>query len=158
MYFCCKFILLYLALIFTFCICKLLVNYAKHYFDYKRTFTLPFQSEICIFKKKDFDFFSDPCVYVNLEFKGGDLSVIPSLGYSACKEQCQKLKSCSFFSGRAHHMSSRIWNYESTFFSRNLTCFVFLRGVWDQNGKNKCVCVYPFIFYRFFRLLGHTTC
>ena len=21
-----------------------------------------------------------------------------------------------------------------------------------------CVCVYPFIFYRFFRLLGHTTC
>ena len=24
--------------------------------------------------------------------------MIPTLGYSACKEQCQKLKGCSFFS------------------------------------------------------------
>ena len=42
--------------------------------------------------------FSDPCVYINLEFKGGDLSVIPSLGFSACKAECQRLKGCSFFS------------------------------------------------------------
>ena len=41
--------------------------------------------------------FSDPCVYVNLEFKGGDLSVIPSLGFAACKRECQKLRGCSFF-------------------------------------------------------------
>ena len=136
MYFCCKFILLYLALIFDFCICKLLVNYAKHYFDYKRTFTLPFQSEICIFFKKTFwFFFSDPCVYVNLEFKGGDLSVIPSLGYSACKEQCQKLKSCSFFSGRAHHIISRILKLRICTFSRNFICFVFLRAIWIRMDK-----------------------
>ena len=62
--FCCKFILLYLALIFTFCICKLLVNYAKHYFDYKRTFTLPFQSEICIFFKKNISIFFQTLVYM----------------------------------------------------------------------------------------------
>ena len=42
-------------------------------------------------------FFADPCVYFNLEFKGGDLSVIPSLGFAACKLECQKLKDCAFF-------------------------------------------------------------
>ena len=40
---------------------------------------------------------ADPCVYNNLEFKGGDLSVIPSLGFEACKNACQKFKGCSFF-------------------------------------------------------------
>ena len=45
-----------------------------------------------------FSIFSDSCVYVNLEFKGGDLSVIPSLSVPGCKEQCEKLKGCTFFS------------------------------------------------------------
>ena len=36
-------------------------------------------------------------MYNNLEFKGGDLSVIPSLGFEACKNACQKFKGCSFF-------------------------------------------------------------
>ena len=27
------------------------------------------------------------------------------------------------------------WNYA---FSRNFICFVFLRGIWDLNGHNKC--------------------
>ena len=40
---------------------------------------------------------TDPCVYKDLEFKGGDLSVIPSLGFEACKSACQKFKGCSFF-------------------------------------------------------------
>ena len=51
-------------------------------------------------KKKSLIFFheiADPCVYNNLEFKGGDLSVIPSLGFEACKSACQKFKGCSFF-------------------------------------------------------------
>jgi len=39
----------------------------------------------------------NPCVYINLEFKGGDLSVIPSLGFAGCKLECQKLKDCAFF-------------------------------------------------------------
>ena len=51
-------------------------------------------------QKKIINFFheiADPCVYNNLEFKGGDLSVIPSLGFEACKSACQKFKGCSFF-------------------------------------------------------------
>ena len=44
-----------------------------------------------------FSLIADPCVYNNLEFKGGDLSVIPSLGFEACKNACQKFKGCSFF-------------------------------------------------------------
>lgn len=39
----------------------------------------------------------NPCKYKNLEFRGGDLSVIPSLGFESCKEQCEKLQGCAFF-------------------------------------------------------------
>ena len=49
------------------------------------------------FQAYNYTFFADPCVYFNLEFKGGDLSVIPSLGFAACKLECQKLKDCAFF-------------------------------------------------------------
>ena len=52
---------------------------------------------IFIFRPIIIPFFADPCVYFNLEFKGGDLSVIPSLGFAACKLECQKLKDCAFF-------------------------------------------------------------
>ena len=45
-----------------------------------------------------FKLFLGSCIYVNLEFKGGDLSVIPSLNVAACKRQCEKLKGCTFFS------------------------------------------------------------
>ena len=115
---------------------------AKHRFTYEQNldfyFTLTLLISICFFL-----FFPDPCVYVNLEFKGGDLSVIPSLGYSACKEQCQKLKSCSFFSGRVHHINSRIWKlliYMTITFFHDFFCFCFSTRfieafIWDQNGQ-----------------------
>ena len=46
-----------------------------------------------------FVFLSDPCLYRNLEFSGGNLLTLDDVGtFEACKSRCESLTECHFFS------------------------------------------------------------
>ena len=133
---CCKFILLYFALLFIFSIYKLVANYAKHCFNYKRAFTLPFQSEMCFFKK-DFEFFQTLAYMLIWSSKVVTWVWFLAWAILLAKNNARSWKVAHFSQVELITCFHEFWNYESTLFHEILFILFFLRGIWDQSGQKK---------------------